>query len=277
MELKNKFGQTEKEFLAAYDSSKFEHPSVTADCVIWALSPSKPNLRLLLIKRGDHPSIGRWALAGGFVNPEETTQAAAARELQEETGLSSAHLEFVTLMSEPHRDPRTWVITTVYMTLLNDDLISAQAGDDAAEAEWFDVHYDLLKREVNETPQGSYENTTWELKLKHAETDLRAVILRQRKIDRSGHSTTYQMLDNVNLAFDHPKVIAIAIDQLRTLDRLIPRVIPLLNENFTIQQLNQLVDKVMGFKIPLSQLKLFSKEWITRLPNGQYTRQTFKK
>ena len=76
---RNKMGLTEEEFLAQYDSGKYERPSVTVDMLIFTVTdvesdnyrklPEKA-LKLLLIKRGDHPCIGQWALPGGFVQME---------------------------------------------------------------------------------------------------------------------------------------------------------------------------------------------------------------
>ncbi|MBO7217054.1 MAG: NUDIX hydrolase, partial [Clostridia bacterium] len=76
-EKRNALGQTEAEFLAAYDASKFERPSVTVDMVIFCEN------KVLLIKRANHPFIDTWALPGGFVEPDETCEQAAARELME--------------------------------------------------------------------------------------------------------------------------------------------------------------------------------------------------
>ena len=90
MELKNEDGLTEKEFLAQYRPGNYERPSVTVDMLIFAVDPEAEDEdpELLLIRRRNHPCIGQWAMPGGFVNMDESLEEAAARELEEETGIT---------------------------------------------------------------------------------------------------------------------------------------------------------------------------------------------
>ena len=88
MEPVDKNGLTESEFLAAYKPGDYPRPSATADLALLRRGGSE----ILLIKRGNHPFIGKWALPGGFVNPDETVEAAAARELFEETAFRANQL-----------------------------------------------------------------------------------------------------------------------------------------------------------------------------------------
>ena len=130
-EKRNALGQTEAEFLALYDPSKFERPSVTVDMVIFCEN------KVLLIKRANHPFIDTWALPGGFVEPDETCEQAATRELLEETGVE-AYPEQLRTYSDPKRDPRTRIITVAFTQVL-EKMPEAKAGDDAADARWFDI------------------------------------------------------------------------------------------------------------------------------------------
>ncbi len=79
--LRNQAGQTLEEFLAAYRPKDYPHPSVTVDLLVFSLEKEQPEL--LMIRRGNHPCLGCWALPGGFVEPQEFVEAAAARELKE--------------------------------------------------------------------------------------------------------------------------------------------------------------------------------------------------
>ncbi len=113
----------------------FEPMGVAADLVI--LTVRDGSLEVLLIRRGIEPHQGRWALPGGFVRPAEDLEAAARRELAEETGLVSdrIHLEQVATYGEPGRDPRGRVVSVAYLALVP-DLPAPVAGTDAASASW---------------------------------------------------------------------------------------------------------------------------------------------
>ena len=114
---------------------KYPHPAVTTDCVIFGFDGEE--LKVLLIERGITPYKGHWAFPGGFLNPNETTEEGARRELREETGLDSAHIEQLHTYSTPDRDPRERVITIAYIALVR--IQDVRGGDDAADAGWFPV------------------------------------------------------------------------------------------------------------------------------------------
>src|SRR5262249_51893450 len=137
----------EAEFLRRYRPADFPRPSVTVD--IAAFSVIDAELRVLLVRRGEHPFKGAWALPGGFVrvgdahrDQGEDLDAAAARELEEETALPVAdvYLEQLGAFGRAGRDPRMRVITIAYYALIRPDLVPlVKAGGDAAIAEWVSV------------------------------------------------------------------------------------------------------------------------------------------
>jgi len=116
-------------------SYQYPRPALTVDCAVFATHAE--GLRVLLIRRGEAPFAGNWALPGGFVRVEETTEAAARRELEEETGLKSAYLEQLYTFSRVDRDPRERVVSVAYYALVKPS--SLHAGSDASSAEWIDV------------------------------------------------------------------------------------------------------------------------------------------
>jgi 8-oxo-dGTP diphosphatase len=119
-----------------YSPSDFPPFAVTVDLVV--LTVRAEALCALLIRRGEAPYRGRWALPGGFVQVDESVDAAAGRELVEETGVSGLHLEQLGTYGEPRRDPRMRVVSVAYLALAA-DLPVPVAGTDAAAASWVPV------------------------------------------------------------------------------------------------------------------------------------------
>jgi 8-oxo-dGTP diphosphatase len=118
-------------------SYQYPRPALTIDCVIFGFDESE--LKILLIERGIDPFKGKWALPGGFVRMDETTEITAIRELSEETGMDCHFLEQLYTFSDIKRDPRERVITVAYFALVKLSEYKIKAGDDAKKAQWFPV------------------------------------------------------------------------------------------------------------------------------------------
>ena len=148
---KNADGKTLEEFLEEYDPYRYQTPSCTTDAVIFAhsgkLEKCLEGLKLLLVKRSNHPSIGYWALPGGFINIKENLDDTARRELEEETGVKGLLMEQIATYGDYDRDPRARVITTAYMSLVDEKDVKIQAGDDAADAVWCEVGLEMTQTE----------------------------------------------------------------------------------------------------------------------------------
>ena len=114
---------------------KYARPALTVDCVIFGLDDD--DLKVLLIQRDHDPFAGQWAIPGGFVDVGEAPEAAAKRELAEETGLKRIFLEQLYTFGEPDRDPREHVVTIAYYALVNIFHHKVQAATDARDAAWF--------------------------------------------------------------------------------------------------------------------------------------------
>lgn len=119
---------------------QYDYPrgALTVDCVVFGLDDDE--LKVMLIQRDQAPFAGAWALPGGFVRLDETLEAAALRELAEETGLSRVYLEQLHTFGAVARDPRERVVSVAYSALVKMSDHRVQAATDARDAAWFAVH-----------------------------------------------------------------------------------------------------------------------------------------
>ena len=125
-ELRDKRGLTEAEAIARYRSRNYPKPALTADILVFRREGT--GLKLLLIRRGGHPYLGKLALPGGFANENEPVEATAARELFEETGVEGLQLQLVGIFSAPGRDPRGWVVSAADGAVIGYQRALAQHG-----------------------------------------------------------------------------------------------------------------------------------------------------
>ena len=232
-ELRNKDGLTEAEFLKEYKPGNYDRPSVTTDMLLFTIDNVKaPILKVLLIKRGNHPFMNCWALPGGFVGIKESLEEAARRELKEETGLDGIYLEQLYTFGNPNRDPRMRVITSAYMALIPGGSIP-NAGDDASDAKWFDVSIH----------QG-------ELRLVNEDIDVEMIYQIQEQKQTNGvigssvFNVTHKSGDK--LAFDHAEIITIAINRIAGKCEYVPILFNLMPNEFTIPELQSVYEIFLG-------------------------------
>ncbi|MBO1510164.1 NUDIX domain-containing protein [Metabacillus bambusae] len=145
-----------KEALEQYDHKQFRTPDgYTSDIAVFTIlstkigefKPPHMTLMLMLIKRAQlnaegHPNIeaGKWALPGGFVQPDESAFEAAKRELEEETSVNSIHIKHFGVYDKPGRDPRGWIISNAHYAIVPEhELSKRRANDDAADVKLFSV------------------------------------------------------------------------------------------------------------------------------------------
>ncbi|MTH54656.1 NUDIX domain-containing protein [Bacillus mangrovi] len=142
-----------KEAVEQYDSSVYRTPDgYTSDIAVFTIhsekrehKPPVVNLMLMLIRRAEQtaegtPNIeaGKWALPGGFVQPDETALEAAHRELEEETGVKGIHMKHYGMYDRPGRDPRGWILSNAHYAIVPEDLlVSRKASDDAEDVQLF--------------------------------------------------------------------------------------------------------------------------------------------
>lgn len=208
---KNENGQDLESFLKEYDTKKYDNPSVTVDTLVIQhdsnLNTVNTGLKLLMIKRRNHPSIGYWALPGGFVNIREDLIDAAKRELQEETGLTNIPMEQVFTWGEANRDPRARIVTVTYLALVEEDL-KAVAADDAADAAWMNINFNQTG--IEECSKEGIIKITYELKLSNIEKQVELHAMIEVVKNKKGliKEANYKVISSMGIAFDHPRCIA---------------------------------------------------------------------
>lgn len=240
MEKKNAAGLTEKEFLEAYKPGDYERPSVTVDMLIVGIDESLSRLKVLLIQRNNHPFIDCWALAGGFVNMDESAYQAAGRELYEETGLEDVYMEQLYTMSQPNRDPRTRVISIAYMALM--PVAAVHAGDDAKDALWFDVEFNDRQ-----------------LILSNDERNIRMEYSLRKKKFKNGVITvknyTPELISEEALAFDHVEIILEGLMRLRNKVEYSDIAFNMVPQEFTLPDLQRVYETILGKKLYKSNFR----------------------
>lgn len=200
--------------MSPYDPSAFPPFAVTVDLVV--LTVRRHELCALVVRRGEAPFQGRWALPGGFVRADEDLAGAAARELAEETGLCAhdpatpelggAHLEQLATYGAPERDPRMRVVSVAHLVLAP-DLPAPRAGGDAHGARWASVE-DLLAREAEPFQEGD---------------------------EQSGP-----------LAFDHARILADGVERARSKIEYSSLATAFCTPEFTVGELRRVYEAVWG-------------------------------
>ncbi len=238
---------------------RHQNPAVTADVVAFSIGKGKretyrklpkSRLQLLLVRRGHAPFAGAWALPGGFLEPGETLRQAAARELAEETGLSPGYLEQLHTWSDVERDPRGRVISTSYLAVVNEQGKRVRAGDDAAEACWFDLAGHVEYREERRRRDGALQQVWLQQLDLRAGTENLSALVRVSRIQKGMQmQVSREIVEQKGLAFDHAAIIANGMEEFRRRVRHTDLMFYLMPEFFTLTELQQAYEAVLGEKV----------------------------
>lgn len=252
----------EQEFLNQYDITKYERPSLATDMAIFSIMeegerdnfrklPQKA-LKLLLIKRASYPFKDHWALPGGFCKPTEDVYETAKRELYEETNVKNAYLNLAGIFGDVDRDPRGWIISNTFLSLIDGEACELRAGTDAWEAKWFSIKLSQMeiKKEIEEETAGM--EIEYELSLVHEESGLTlSAKVREYKQFVNYHETVkYEIVESDHIAFDHAKLILHALLFLRkNVKNELTIVFDLMPEFFTLTQLQNSFELILDQKL----------------------------
>jgi len=110
-------------------------PALTTNVVVFTLRDER--LKALLIRRGEEPFKGMWALPGGFVEPGEDLEESARRHLDIGTGVTGLYLEQLYTFGGPERDPRGRVVSVAYYALVPSEPLRLRAATGSEGVGWF--------------------------------------------------------------------------------------------------------------------------------------------
>ncbi|WP_407870462.1 NUDIX hydrolase [Paenibacillus sp. P36] len=253
--MRDRNGLTEREFLQKYDASIYERPSVTVDMLIFTVFdkdqdnyrklPEK-SLQLLLIKRGEHPYLGQWALPGGFVSVRESIEEAAQRELKSEANIENLYMEQLFTWGDVGRDPRTRVISSSYMALVDRTSLDVKAGDDAEDARWFEVKHQVFQEKKTILEDGYEFERIIKITLNHEAELLAATVKITTMITGRTRRISREIVESQGLAFDHAKIIEYAVERLRNKIEYTDIAFHLMPPLFTLSELQQVYEVILG-------------------------------
>lgn len=168
------------------------------------------------------------------MQPNETIENCALREITEEANVTPVSLMPIGVFSEPKRDPRGWIISNAFACVISEESVKQIGADDAVDAQWFDVWFEQGK-------DGNYH-----LDLCYKDIKLNAVLIEE---ESKFGKTSFNIIDSGNLAFDHAKIIATALTALRECAKNFDTIFDFLPEKFTLTQLQKVQETIMNISI----------------------------
>lgn len=232
---------SEEEFLKAYNPKEFKQLSATADILILSVSDeeqsnyrkkSHKHMSVLLVKRNDYPYKDKWCLPGGFLDIEEDLEECPLRILKKETNLSNIYLEQLYTFGGVNRDPRTRVLSISYMALVDKDRLDDEIMEDAS---WFNISYEEKDNIVDVVLDNGKETLKFKIKK----------VLKEKTTDRY----TFNIVENNDLAFDHPLVILSGIERLKNKISYTDVVFNMMPEYFALGDLQQVYEVILNKKL----------------------------
>lgn len=254
LEVLNEKGLTEKEFLNSYNPDKYKKPSVAVDMLVFTITSEeeknyrklpKKELKILMIKRKNHPYIGHWVLPGGFVNIDEDLDTAAYRELKEETGIENVYMEQLYTWGGVRRDPRMRVLSGSYLSLIDSSELEIKAGDDAADAKWFSIRYNVYQEQKTMTEKGYCLEKLVRITLESDEDKLFAVVRVSKNVEGKITSTTREIVESSGIGFDHSKIIGYGVERLRNKIEYTDIAFSLMPDLFALTELQKVYEIIL--------------------------------
>lgn len=177
-----------------YDKHAYKRPLSTVDVAVVRYNYTADQLEILLIKRKDEPSKGMWALSGGYINisEKEDIQAAALRELQEETNIAGIQVDQLGAVTV--NDPRDYTVTVAHYALLGPEQmgrLNIVASDDAGDYKWEPL-VDIAGQKLAFYPS---HNTIVDMLIRKMTADIPGSLSRLLSVDGATAKTVTKVLN----------------------------------------------------------------------------------
>ena len=232
-----------KEELAKEDNTdKYQKISLTTDILVLSISSNDntnyrktddKKMSVLLIKKDTEPFKGQWCLPGGFLKYDEELDEAPKRILKQETNLDNIYLEQLYTYGGVNRDPRTRVISTTYMSLIDKNRLKKHLNKNSY---WFDIiSYEEKNNIVDIILDNGTETLSFSIKKQ----------LRNHTTDRY----SFHIIENKNLAFDHSLVILAGLERLKNKIEYTDIVFNMMPEFFTLGELQKVYEVILRKKL----------------------------
>ncbi|MFR2534127.1 MAG: NUDIX hydrolase [Clostridia bacterium] len=231
-------------------SEKFFKPSVTVDSIVFTIRDQKVDnyrklpekkLQVLLVKRAEDPYQNKWSIPGTFVQEKEKLEEAVDRSLKEKANIQDLYLEQLYTWGDPTRDPRTRVISTSYMGLVDSQAIQIKAGKNVEDIDWFTVKLTTLKETSKENQSGYEKTEEIEILLESKKQILTSKVKVVKEL-KDANITIYTQILQSDLAFDHAKLLIYAIERLKNKVEYTTIAFHLMPEKFTLTKLQQVYE-----------------------------------
>jgi len=235
--------------------NRLNGPSVAVDVLLFAVGRQEPEnyrklpehvLQVFLIKQGEAPFLGQWALPGGSVGPDEYLDEAAYRQLAGKTQVSNVYMEQLYTWGDLHRDPRTRVISCSYMALTDKPSEKIQSGDDAR---WFTVRRKVIEQRKEITEKGYILRAKILIQLFAEDVTLRTLVNTVKTVEGKISRVRRETVEPGRIAFDHALILECGIERLRSKLAYTDIAFNLMPEFFTLTQLQQVYEAVLDKKL----------------------------
>ncbi|WP_371371869.1 NUDIX domain-containing protein [Sporomusa aerivorans] len=254
------------ERLMPAEFSKRHNMKVATDVLIYTVrernqdNPRKvpeKQLQLLMIQRRGNPFKGAWAIPGGVVENTESVDAAAYRELKEETNIDDVYIEQLYSWGDEKRDPRAEespdnrAVSVSYMALVDSEKLDIKAGDDAADARWFSVEYTSMAYTL-EDGKGNILGKEYDYSLTLTNEDgvepitCPALVKVKHIIEGAAIRTEREVVNSDGIAFDHAMIIQYSLERLRNKVEYTNIAFNLMPELFTLGELQSVYEILLG-------------------------------